>query len=194
MTRDKQMAAIKASLEQAPHTKNPVDIEDTPTLPIVEDEKKQVKEKKETEKSAREQLKEQEQTRLQAARITEQSEKEGQAQSSRIAEAALSISQNVANLWKGTQVQLENIPTPGSLLLPFIILMVFFFLLLPVNGHTRFVWLWLVLTGQAEIGGSTSGAGIAEPLPPTSESGAEQAENFVLPNLGIFGTYASEVT
>lgn len=46
-------------------------------------------------------------------------------------------------------VRLENIPTPGSIALPLILLLVFFFLLIPVNGHTRFTWLWLVVSGDA---------------------------------------------
>lgn len=189
MARDKQMAAIKASLEQVPRdAKKPLDVEDIPTLPIVEDEK--VK-KKEVEKSARDQLKEQEQTRLQAARITEENQRLGQEQSSKLVQQLQILGDQVQGLWKGTQVQLENIPTPGSLLFPFIVLMIFFFLLLPVNGHTRFVWLWLVLTGQAEISGG-------QEAPPSQVSGAEAppvtTDTFVLPNLGTFGTFAQEVT
>lgn len=64
----------------------------------------------------------------------------------------------VQGIVRGTGVALGSLPTPGSLILPLAILLVFFFLLLPVNGHTRLVWLWLVLTGNAEIqqGGSSS--------------------------------------
>jgi hypothetical protein len=59
---------------------------------------------------------------------------------------------------RGTGLTLASLPTPGDLILPLGILLVFFFLLLPVNGHTRLVWIWLVLTGNAEIqqGGSSS--------------------------------------
>ena len=58
---------------------------------------------------------------------------------------------------------LARIPTPTSLLFPLVILLVFFFLLIPVNGQTRAVWLWLVLTGNARIGqGSGGGQSTAE--------------------------------
>lgn len=56
----------------------------------------------------------------------------------------------------GAGVKLERIPTPGSIMLPLVILLVFFFLLIPVNGHTRLQWLWLVVTGNADINGSGS--------------------------------------
>ena len=39
-------------------------------------------------------------------------------------------------------------------MLPLIVLLIFVFLLLPVNGHTRLVWLWLVITGNASTGGA----------------------------------------
>ena len=73
----------------------------------------------------------------------------------RSANATVQAAQGIV---RGTGVAIGSLPTPGSLILPLAILLVFFFLLLPVNGHTRLVWLWLVLTGNAEIqqGGSSS--------------------------------------
>lgn len=49
---------------------------------------------------------------------------------------------------KGT---LETISTPGSIFLPIAVLIIFFFLLLPVNGHTRAQWLWMSLIGDAQV-------------------------------------------
>lgn len=46
---------------------------------------------------------------------------------------------------------LETISTPGSIFLPITILLIFFFLLLPVNGYTRAQWLWMSMTGSAQI-------------------------------------------
>ena len=47
--------------------------------------------------------------------------------------------------------RLANIPTPGGIWVPFWILMFLFFILIPVNGHTRLVWLWLVMTNNAKL-------------------------------------------
>lgn len=48
--------------------------------------------------------------------------------------------------------QIGSFPTPGGLLTPLVILFILFMILLPVNGHTRLMWLWLAITGNAEIG------------------------------------------
>ena len=73
---------------------------------------------------------------------------------------------NVGNATKGG---LEALPTPGSIAIPLILLLVFFFLLIPINGHTRFVWLWLVLSGNAEIspsqGATVAGGTFSEQVP-----------------------------
>jgi Flp pilus assembly protein TadB len=54
----------------------------------------------------------------------------------------------------------SGVPIPGDLLLPLSILLLFFFALVVINGHTRLSWLWLVLSGNASImtgqGGSFS--------------------------------------
>lgn len=86
--------------------------------------------------------------------IERQAEKDATQQQER--ESAFDRSANAtvnaaSGIVRGTQLTLASLPTPGSILLPLGILLVFFFLLLPVNGHTRLVWLWLVLTGNAEI-------------------------------------------
>lgn len=62
------------------------------------------------------------------------------------------VSQVGKEAWDG----LGNVATPGSIFLPVSVLIIFFLLLLPVNGHTRIEWLWLALTGNAhiDIGGS----------------------------------------
>lgn len=60
---------------------------------------------------------------------------------------------------KGTGVKLAALPTPGSIVLPLVVLAIFFLLLLPVNGQTRFMWLWLTITGNAHI---TQGSGASD--------------------------------
>jgi hypothetical protein len=49
---------------------------------------------------------------------------------------------------------LGNIATPGSIFLPISVLLIFFFLVFPVNGNTRMEWLFLTLTGNAKITGA----------------------------------------
>ena len=60
----------------------------------------------------------------------------------------------VQKIARNTGVSIERLPSPGSVMLPLLVLGIFFFLLLPVNGHTRLTWLWLVVTGNASTGGA----------------------------------------
>ena len=60
----------------------------------------------------------------------------------------------VQKVARNTGVAIERLPSPGSVMLPLLVLGIFFFLLLPVNGHTRLTWLWLVVTGNASTGGA----------------------------------------
>ena len=98
----------------------------------------------------------------------------------------------INKLWSNSRSSLENIPTPGSLVFPLIILLVFFFLLVPVNGHTRIVWLWLVLTGNAEVSGASPQPNAPpEPLvvPSVQQNGNQPTANFSFSNSA---TYTSE--
>lgn len=60
----------------------------------------------------------------------------------------------VRSFYRSTTARLEGIPIPGGIGVPLGILFILFLLLLPVNGHTRIMWLWLAITGQAQIGGA----------------------------------------
>lgn len=51
----------------------------------------------------------------------------------------------------GANRALANIPTPGGIGVPLFILGFLYFILFPVNGHTRMYWLFLVLFGKASI-------------------------------------------
>ena len=46
---------------------------------------------------------------------------------------------------------LNRVPIPGDIFVPISILLFFWLLILPVNGHTRASWLFLALTGNAHI-------------------------------------------
>lgn len=71
-----------------------------------------------------------------------------------------------------------GVPTPGGIWVPFWILIFFYLVLIPGNGHTRLYWFWLTIIGSAVLSGtingtrSDAGAGTAtvppaqNPLPP----------------------------
>ncbi|SRR5258708_10375073 len=72
------------------------------------------------------------------------------------------VADQVGNTYRSTKDfassgwdQLGAIATPGSIWLPVTILLVFFFVVFPVNGHSRFEWWFMAMTGQAEITGVT---------------------------------------
>lgn len=65
-----------------------------------------------------------------------------------IAEKYLARGKNAANT---ANVKIGGIPTPGNLVVPFLLLLLFFFILITYNGNTRFQWAWLVLTNNASV-------------------------------------------
>ena len=201
MSREKSMAAIRNALTAPPPPSGETtQVFDIPTLPTVAPPPpKETQE--ESKKQAKKLEKEQEQTRLQAAKIIRENEEYREEQSNRVMQLVENLSASVGKLWKNTQVQFENLPTPGSLAFPLIILLVFFFLLIPVNGHTRFVWLWLAMTGQAEISGSSPSGFAGNPnvngasgdfLAPVQQNGTQPVTPLILPQLGVFMTGVSE--
>jgi len=50
----------------------------------------------------------------------------------------------------------NSLPTPGSLLFPLLVIILFWVLIIKTNGKSRWEWLWEVLTGNAAVG---TGAG-----------------------------------
>ncbi len=71
-------------------------------------------------------------------------------------EAAQQIVQGWKNTFQGigsdVRGVLERASTPGTILLPLGLLLLFFLILIPINGYPRIAWLWLALTGNASIG------------------------------------------
>jgi hypothetical protein len=112
----------------------------------------------------------------------ERQRQQAEAERSTFEKLADTTTSALGKVWRGTSARLESIPTPGSILFPLIVLLVFFFLLLPVNGHTRLVWFWLCLAGNADIqvgasvppdtssssNGSTPPAAASAPITPPS--------------------------
>ena len=93
-----------------------------------------------------------------------------------VAGAASNVGDRVGELASNVGGTIATVSTPGSIFLPITLLLIFFFLILPVNGMTRAQWLWLALTGGAQIvsgsgGNFTSGSGdIGEPDPSTGDT------------------------
>lgn len=86
-------------------------------------------------------------------------EEEQHIQEQSIGTASRNLIDAVKKIGKGTSITLEKLPTPGSIVLPLILLLVFFMILIPINGKSRIAWLWLVVTGNAQIQlGSDTGA------------------------------------
>ena len=78
-----------------------------------------------------------------------------------IQDQATHTAKRVGDTVGGVWDSIGRVATPGSIWLPLAVLLIFFFLLLPVNGYTRMQWLFLALTGQATIqaGGLGGGGG-----------------------------------
>lgn len=82
----------------------------------------------------------------------------------------------------GSASWLETKSIPGSIWLPITILILFFFLLLPVNGKTRFTWLFESIIGQAKIAGSGgTGGGAVSDFGEPSSNGAAPIRTFTGP-------------
>lgn len=70
-----------------------------------------------------------------------------------------------------TSIFLEGLPAPGGVALPLLLLLVLFLLVVPVKGadgaiHTRAMWLWRVVTGNASLA-LTAQQGTAQAFPGT---------------------------
>lgn len=92
--------------------------------------------------------------------------------------------QSARSIVRDVGIRLENVPTPGSIMLPLILLLVFFFFLVPVNGSTRFTWLWLVISGDASTSGS-SPANNSSQVPGSSGAaggGTSGANSYLIPS------------
>jgi len=55
-------------------------------------------------------------------------------------------------------MSIGNVPTPGSIAFPLILLLLLFFILIQIGGYSRLGWLWLVLTGNAAVGSTKNTA------------------------------------
>lgn len=97
-------------------------------------------------------LGEEEATRLQ--REAEERAKQEQEITRRTWATIQGIGSDLKTSLKRADISIGRIPTIGGIMLPLLALLVLFFLLIQVNGHTRLDWLWLVMIGDAYASGN----------------------------------------
>ena len=79
----------------------------------------------------------------------EQEQEAAKSQFVKSGEAAIKKSQEIVH---GADVRIGSLPQPGSIVFPLVVLLLLFFILIQVGGYSRIQWLWLVLSGQAQVG------------------------------------------
>lgn len=147
------MAVIDRALEQPDPITSVDDETIVPDLvPLVENPDPLAKEEKENGKEeSKEELSERQ-------KLIDDAIKKHQEEKDIFQQSANATVNAIQKIGRNTGVTIERLPSPGSVMLPLLVLLVFMFLLLPVNGHTRLVWLWLVVTKNASTGGAAMGA------------------------------------
>lgn len=198
-TADSVIDAAIAGSQAAPET---TDVSTQPTIVFAEPESTE----QQPQRSPEEQAIAEQQRKILGDEEAERLEKE---EAERQAKEATLLGQANKLLNSGKQTAtktgnwLGNVPTPGDLTVPLIILGILFLLLVTYNGQTRFQWLWLVLTGNANVVTTLPGTGEGPPAktktPPAEQSSGKgpppPAFNFdvlALPAYSINGTYGSE--
>lgn len=94
---------------------------------------------------------------------------------------------SVGGILQNTGDTVSRLPTPGTIATPLIILLVFFLALIPIAGNTRLKWLWLVITGDADL---TSGIASGNITPKTAQTGDSVPS---LPSIGVIPYMSLEV-
>lgn len=198
MARQDAMAAIDRALNPPPKTEEEQEQETglASPLPIVEETTPKPKppKKKQAPTQKSEETRQQEAIE-QAFSRSEGTIAEQKTDLSGVQKAYAAFSKIFKKVGDTTTSNIERLPTPGSMAVPLILLLLFFFLLIPINGHTRIVWLWLTLTGNAEIspaqGSQVVGGTFSETIPPAQPQNG--TVTLSLPVIGpSFMTGASE--
>lgn len=116
---------------------------------------KQVKDKFREEIRLAKVRKEEEEKQKQETLDTIQNTQKGVGIASNVASGITGTASNIVDrtvdLTNSATNTLSTVSTPGSIFLPISILLLFFFLIIPVKGMTRAQWLWMAITGQAKI-------------------------------------------
>lgn len=77
-----------------------------------------------------------------------------------------------------------KLPTPGSLVFPLLVVVLFWILIIKVNGQSRIGWMWAVLTGNAAVTPSVTNVGTLQGA--TNANGSDQTN--VAPIFGLVNT------
>ncbi len=210
MSRSSSMAAIDAALAKS---KAPADLEQVDDsaattaladLALVEDEPKP--EAKKLSKDQEAILKQQEALlgKEEADKLrAEQLQEANKAAAIKAGQKAL---KNAGNVVHDADVKIGAIATPGSILTPLVLLLLFFFVLVQIGGYTRIQWFWQVITGASRVGTTaatpavtsvggpggtvTVGQGGEQPFSPGVESAwfaSDGTTSFTNPN-GVYGS------
>src|SRR5579885_3495076 len=110
-------------------------------------------------------------------------EQEEDARKSAIVKGTQSAIQKARQVARKADLSLGAIPTPGSIALPLILLIFLGFVLLQYNGNSKLIWLWLVLTNNAYVGGG--GTAPMTDTPPATNT----PQQGPLTGLAIVGAY-----
>lgn len=147
---------------------------------------KQVKEKLKEEIQLAKIRKEEEEKRKQETLETIQKTQQGIGIAANVASGITGTASNIAGktveLTTSATDTLSTISAPGSIFLPISILLLFFFLILPVKGMTRAQWLFLAITGQAKIMSSLS-------HPQEKGGSGDITQQETQPSNGVFSGY-----
>lgn len=196
MARDAAMATIDAALLAAQQPKQdesnnqalprpgPTDM---PGVPPTEERKPApplTKEQQEILEAQKKLLGEEEAKRLRE----EQEQLNARSALRKSAEATLKNSQKVI---KQVDTRIGSIPQPGSILLPLVLLLLFFFILIQVGGYNRLTWLGLAILGRAQVTDTQQsflGPGSGE-LPPsqTGDTGLPPLSITTASKNGVYG-------
>ncbi len=210
MSRSSSMAAIDAALAKS---KAPADLEQVDDsaattaladLALVEDEPKP--EAKKLSKDQEAILKQQEALLGKEAADKLRAEQLQEANKAKAIKAGQKALKNAGNVVHGADVKIGAIATPGSILTPLVLLLLFFFVLVQINGYTRIQWFWQVITGASRVGTTaatpavtsvggpggtvTVGQGGEQPFSPGVESAwfaSDGTTSFTNPN-GVYGS------
>ena len=122
-------------------------------------------------------------------------EQEEEARKSAIVKGVQGAARNVTSAVHTADMRIGAVPTPGTIWLPLLVLLILGFVLIQYNGASKLQWLWMALTNNAYIGGGsapTTPVQMAETLTPTPQQANEPTpQQSLLLSVGTLTSRAS---